>query len=664
VEGRGYIYNAYIQYDGLKPFGIRVGAYTPSEGIEDQTGSGDLFFGERAASVDVARNIAGAPSREAVSIFVQEDNYHLSLSYTGKKTGDGTSTGASVGTFDAQQAIIARAAWLAVSTPEVKWLVDGHITEVLKLTDTTASPAATVIRFSNGPEMGVDASRTVDTGNIDANHAREFGFETAATYAGFYGQGGWFRYEIDRRIAVPNPHFNGWYTFLSYSLTGEAASLRSGHRQLPQSASRQAFGHTGRLGRLGSSGPIQQYRFGLPVLRHRRERRHPRRPAGCLDHRAELVSQQHHQVSAELQQHPGQSHQRAGQRHLRQCSPAAQPDSPLRSKTMKKILSLLVAAGLLCATAAQADVTLLNVSYDPTRELYKDLATAFAASYKADKVTINTSNGGSGAQARAVIDGLQADVLTLALAADIDAVSKNGKLLPADWQKRLPDNSAPYTSTIVFLVRKGNPWKIKDWNDLVKGGIQVVTPNPKYSGGARWAYLAGRAYAEKAPGGNDLKAKGFSWPISIAMFRCWIPGRGAPPTTFTKRGIGDVLLSWENEAHLGPRRNRPASMRSFYPYALDSGRTSGWRWSTRMSTATKTRAAAVGFREVPLFAPGRKRSRQRTFIVRAMPRSWPNTKANSPTFRWRRWMGISAAGPRHRSRIRRRRHLRPDLSAR
>ena len=145
----------------------------------------------------------------------------VELAVTGKKTGDGTSTGASVGTFDAQQSIIARAAWLAVSTPEVKWLVDGHITEVLKLSDATASPAATVIRFSNGPEMAVDASRTVDTGNIDANHAREFGFETAATYAGFYGQGGWFRYEIDRRTAVPNPHFNGWYTFLSYSLTGE-----------------------------------------------------------------------------------------------------------------------------------------------------------------------------------------------------------------------------------------------------------------------------------------------------------------------------------------------------------------------------------------------------------------------------------------------------------
>src|ERR1044071_5509072 len=135
---------------------------------------------------------------------------------------------------------------------------------------------------------------------------------------------------------------------------------------------------------------------------------------------------------------------------------------------MKSVLSLIVAAGLLSAIAAQADITLLNVSYDPTRELYKDLGTAFAAQWKADKVTVNTSNGGSGAQARAVIDGLQADILTLALAADIDAVAKNAKLLPADWQKRLPQSSVPYTSTIVFLVRKGNPWKIKDWPDLVK----------------------------------------------------------------------------------------------------------------------------------------------------------------------------------------------------
>jgi phosphate-selective porin OprO and OprP len=221
VEGRGYIYNAYIQYDGLKPFGIRVGAYTPSEGQEDQTSSGELFFTERAASVDVARNIAGAPSREAISIFAQDDNYLVSLSYTGKKTGDGTSTGASVGTFDAQQSIIGRAAWLAVSAPDVKWLVEGHITEVLKLSDATASPAATVIRFSNGPEVAVDASKTVDTGNIDANRVREFGFETAGTYDGFYGQGGWFRYEIDRRTAVPNPNFDGWYAFLGYSLTGE-----------------------------------------------------------------------------------------------------------------------------------------------------------------------------------------------------------------------------------------------------------------------------------------------------------------------------------------------------------------------------------------------------------------------------------------------------------
>jgi len=223
VENRGYIYNAYIEYDGLKPFYFRIGAYTPSEGLEDQTGSGDLFFLERASAVDIARNIAGAPSREAASIFAQGDTYVVSLSYTGKKTTDGTSTGASVGTFDAQQALIGRAAWLAVSEPDVKWLVDGHITDVLKLPDPTAStgPVATVIRLSNGPEIAVDASRTVDTGNIDAQSAREFGFETAGEYGPVFAQGGWFRTEVERRLAVPNPHFTGWYGFLTYSLTGE-----------------------------------------------------------------------------------------------------------------------------------------------------------------------------------------------------------------------------------------------------------------------------------------------------------------------------------------------------------------------------------------------------------------------------------------------------------
>jgi sulfate transport system substrate-binding protein len=231
---------------------------------------------------------------------------------------------------------------------------------------------------------------------------------------------------------------------------------------------------------------------------------------------------------------------------------------------MKRILSLAVAAGLLAvATAQAADVTLLNVSYDPTRELYKDLGAAFGATYKPDHVTINTSNGGSGAQARAVIDGLQADVLTLALAADIDAVSKNAGLLPADWQKRLPENSTPYTSTIVFLVRKGNPWKIKDWSDLVKPGIQVVTPNPKTSGGARWAYLAAWAYAEKAPGGNAEKAKAF-----VANLYKHVPvldtGARGSTVTFTKRGIGDVLLDWENEAQLAQKES-PGEYQVVYP---------------------------------------------------------------------------------------------------
>ena len=234
---------------------------------------------------------------------------------------------------------------------------------------------------------------------------------------------------------------------------------------------------------------------------------------------------------------------------------------------MKRTLCLLAAAAIFATTSAQAaNVTLLNASYDPTRELYKDLGNGFAAQWKAktgDSVALNTSNGGSGAQARAVIDGLQADIVTLALAADIDAVAKTAKLLPDDWQKRLPQSSTPYTSTIVFLVRKGNPWKIKDWNDLVKPGIQVVTPNPKTSGGARWAYLAAWAYAEKAPGGNSEKAKTF-----VANLYHHVPvldsGARGSTITFTKRGIGDVLLSWENEAQLA-LKEAPGQYDVIYP---------------------------------------------------------------------------------------------------
>ena len=234
---------------------------------------------------------------------------------------------------------------------------------------------------------------------------------------------------------------------------------------------------------------------------------------------------------------------------------------------MKRILPLLLATLLIGATGARAaDVKLLNVSYDPTRELYKDLGEAFSAQWKAktgDTVTLNTSNGGSGAQARAVIDGLQADIVTLALAADTDAIANKAKLLPPDWQKRLPQNSTPYTSTIVFLVRKGNPWKIKDWSDLVKPGIQVVTPNPKTSGGARWAYLAAWAYAEKGPGGDGGKAKAF-----VGNLYHHVPvldsGARASTITFTKRGIGDVLLSWENEAQLALKET-PGQYEIVYP---------------------------------------------------------------------------------------------------
>jgi sulfate transport system substrate-binding protein len=201
---------------------------------------------------------------------------------------------------------------------------------------------------------------------------------------------------------------------------------------------------------------------------------------------------------------------------------------------------------------------LLNVSYDPTRELYQEFNAAFARQWQAKggkPVTIQQSHGGSSKQARAVLDGLEADVLTLALAYDIDAVAAAG-LVAKDWQKRLPNNSAPYTSTIVFLVRKGNPKGIKDWSDLVKPGVQVITPNPKTSGGARWNYLAAWAYALRQPGGSDAKAKEFV----TALFKN-VPvldsGARGSTTTFVQRGIGDVLLAWENEAFLSIKELGP-----------------------------------------------------------------------------------------------------------
>jgi sulfate transport system substrate-binding protein len=212
-------------------------------------------------------------------------------------------------------------------------------------------------------------------------------------------------------------------------------------------------------------------------------------------------------------------------------------------------LALLAGALLITSTFAGE---LLNVSYDPTRELYAEFNDAFAKYWKektGKDVVVNQSHAGSGKQARSVIDGLSADVVTLALAYDIDVIAEKANLLPADWQSKLPQNSAPYTSTIVFVVRKGNPKSIKDWDDLAKSGVQVITPNPKTSGGARWNYLAAWAYASEKFGGDETKVKAF---ISALFKNVPVLDTGArgSTTTFAQRGIGDVFISWENEAHL------------------------------------------------------------------------------------------------------------------
>jgi sulfate/thiosulfate-binding protein len=221
--------------------------------------------------------------------------------------------------------------------------------------------------------------------------------------------------------------------------------------------------------------------------------------------------------------------------------------------------ALIATSALAFSLAATArDITLLNVSYDPTRELYQKFNNAFAKHWRAksgDTLTVRQSHGGSGKQARSVIDGLEADVVTLALAYDVDELAEKGKLIPADWQKRLPHNSAPYTSTIVFLVRKGNPKGIKDWDDLVKPGVAVITPNPKTSGGARWNYLAAWGYALRKYG-TETRAQAF-----VAALLKNVPvldaGARGSTTTFVERGIGDVLLAWENEALLAQKELGP-----------------------------------------------------------------------------------------------------------
>ncbi len=229
-------------------------------------------------------------------------------------------------------------------------------------------------------------------------------------------------------------------------------------------------------------------------------------------------------------------------------------------KTLLAIALFSAVYGVTAPSSAFAkDVEILNVSYDPTRELYVDFNKAFATHWKAktgDNVSVKQSHGGAGKQARAVIDGLQADVVTLALAYDIDAIHEKAKLIPKDWQARLPNNSSPYTSTIVLLVRKGNPKKIKDWDDLVKPGVSVITPNPKTSGGARWNYLAAWAYALKNNNNDEGKAKDFVKKL-FANVPVLDSGARGSTTTFVERGIGDVFISWENEAFLALKELGP-----------------------------------------------------------------------------------------------------------
>jgi len=296
----------------------------------------------------------------------------------------------------------------------------------------------------------------------------------------------------------------------------------------------------------------------------------------------------------------------------------------MRSHRTKDILSAAVlVVGCSLGLHAHAEVSLLNVSYDPTRELYQAVNTSFAAFWEAktkEKVTMKQSHGGSGKQARAVIDGLEADVVTLALAYDIDEIAERAKLLPANWQSRLPQNSAPYTSTIVFLVRKGNPKQIRDWDDVVKPGTAVITPNPKTSGGARWNYLAAWGYALKRHGNDEAKARDFVTRLYKNVPVLDSGARGST-TTFVERGIGDVLLAWENEAFLAAKELGPDKVQIVVP--------------SLRSIFTRQR---------------RSSSSPAIFIARSMPRLPHNSRASFPSSRCSPSTKCSVDGKRRRGR--------------
>jgi len=273
----------------------------------------------------------------------------------------------------------------------------------------------------------------------------------------------------------------------------------------------------------------------------------------------------------------------------------------MKMDMIRVVTTVLLSAVALYSSAK--DIKLLNVSYDPTRELYQEVNASFAKHWQAktgDKVVVQQSHGGSGKQARSVIDGLEADVVTLALAYDIDAIAEKGKLLPADWQKRLPNNSAPYTSTIVFLVRKGNPKGIKDWNDLAKPGVAVITPNPKTSGGARWNYLAAWGYALKTLGNDETKAREFLTRIlkNVPVFDT---GARGSTTTFVQRGIGDVLIAWENEALLSLKETDKGEFEIVVPSITILAEPSV-AWVDKVTTRRGTKTVAQAYLEY-LYTP-------------------------------------------------------------
>ena len=554
------IFDAYWEGKFIPEFTVRAGKFKPPVGLERLQSATDIAFAERGLptnlvpSRDVGLQVAGDISQGLLAYQIGIFNGVPDLANGGDDLSNSkdvaariflqpVKTGSLRGLGVGVAASTGNEAGSAVSTGLPSYRTPGQQTLFRYLTD-AATPANTVI----------------------ASGTRRRLSPQGYFYSGPFGLLGEYmlsRNEVSRAGVTAELEHTAWQGTGSFFLTGEKAGFRSPAPKRPFDLREGGFGAIELVARYGE---LSLDETSFPVYAN---------PASSVREGegvrggSELVLQPRREGRGELRAHHLHRWGRDRRPRARERGDHALPDLVLRNGLMK---TTAIAILLLGATAGPVvgqtkPVALLNVSYDPTRELYQDFNRQFAAYWKGktgQDVTIRQSHGGSGKQARSVIDGLEADVVTLALAYDIDQIAEKSGSLPADWQSRLPDNSSPYTSTIVLLVRKGNPKGIRDWGDLAKPGVSVITPNPKTSGGARWNYLAAWAWALRQPGGSDATAKAFVGKLYRNVPVLDAGARGST-TTFVERGIGDVLIAWENEALLAIKELGPGKFEVVAP---------------------------------------------------------------------------------------------------